>query len=333
MFSIILDKSSKKFECPNCTKKTFVRYKSVATNDYFEHQYGRCDRETNCGYHLRPNAQNKISFVQKIVPLKQSFLDKMLISKCGKNFDKNNFIRFLRIYFSKQEVDNAILNFCIGTSKHWIGSTVFWQINEKEQLFAGKIMLFDRTSGKRIKKPYTHISWVHSVLKIKDFELKQCLFGLHQIIGCSNKTIAIVESEKTAVIMSILLPTFIWMATGSRANLKVELLKPIKNFTIIFYPDKSEFDDWSKKSVAFNAQGYKTKCSDYIENIESENGFDLVDLFLKQNETKTENKKEYVQTEAEKQVSKLAKINPNILKLIKVFDLVDKNHNPIINIT
>jgi hypothetical protein len=49
-----LDKSSKKHHCPDCTKKTFVRYIDTETGDYLPEQYGRCDRESKCNYHLNP---------------------------------------------------------------------------------------------------------------------------------------------------------------------------------------------------------------------------------------------------------------------------------------
>lgn len=49
-----LEKGSKKHHCPNCNKKTFVLYIDTETDDYLPEQYGRCDRESNCSYHLNP---------------------------------------------------------------------------------------------------------------------------------------------------------------------------------------------------------------------------------------------------------------------------------------
>ena len=50
----ILDKSSKKYHCPQCNKKTFVLYIDTLTNEYLPEQYGRCDRESKCNYFLNP---------------------------------------------------------------------------------------------------------------------------------------------------------------------------------------------------------------------------------------------------------------------------------------
>ena len=49
-----LEKGSKKHHCPDCNKKTFVLYINTETGDHLPEQYGRCDRESNCSYHLNP---------------------------------------------------------------------------------------------------------------------------------------------------------------------------------------------------------------------------------------------------------------------------------------
>jgi hypothetical protein len=61
---------------------------------------------------------------------------------------------FLKMRFSKDEVFIATQNYFItGTNICWFYSTVFWQIDDKEQIHAGKIMQYDRFTGKRVKEP------------------------------------------------------------------------------------------------------------------------------------------------------------------------------------
>lgn len=53
-YRYILDKGNKKHYCPECNKKTYVHYIDTITGDYLPDQFGRCDRESKCTYHLNP---------------------------------------------------------------------------------------------------------------------------------------------------------------------------------------------------------------------------------------------------------------------------------------
>ncbi|WKL44897.1 DUF6371 domain-containing protein [Flavobacterium sp. ZE23DGlu08] len=330
MYKYSLDKSSKKFICPNCSKKKFVKYVDNESNAYLEDGSGRCDNDSSCKHHQYPNKNCVISeFIKPIITRQASTLQSDLLVLCGRNFNENNLVQFLKIYFSEEEVQSVILQYRLGTSKHWLGSTIFWQINPHNKIMTGKVMLFNIKTGKRIKTPFNHIHWVHSLLKLNDYVLQQCLFGLHLINESTKNKIAIVESEKTALIMSLFLPDYIWMATGSKSNFKKELLEPIKNFKIIVYPDKSEYNDWNKKATQLNKEGYQIRCSDYVEKKDVPEGTDLADIYF---ESKTSEIVEIKYTKTEIEVNRLAKINPAIINLIRTFDLLDVDHNGIRNI-
>ena len=51
-----LEKGSKKHQCPNCERKSLVRYIDTETGDYLPEEFGRCDHESKCDphYHLNP---------------------------------------------------------------------------------------------------------------------------------------------------------------------------------------------------------------------------------------------------------------------------------------
>lgn len=330
MYKYSLDKSSKKFLCPNCLKKSFVRYVDNETTYYLETQFGRCDKESSCKYHNSPK-NNKTIYIpsQPLVKRENSTIPQIEVTKYGQDFKNNYFIQFLRNHFPDEQLRLAIKKYLIGTSNHWKGATVFWQINQKEAVLTGKVMLFDIYTGKRVKKPYNHINWMHKTLKIPNYELQQCLFGLHLINEYPEKTIALVESEKTAITMSLFLPNYLWIATGSKANFKKKLLEPIKNFKIIAYPDKSEYNNWNKKATQLNQEGYQIRCSDYVEKKDVPEGTDLADIYF---ESKTLEIVEIKYTKAEIEVNRLAKINPEIINLVRTFDLLDGDDNGIVNI-
>ncbi|EPR72564.1 hypothetical protein ADIWIN_2454 [Winogradskyella psychrotolerans RS-3] len=301
-----LDRTSKKFQCPNCSKRTLVRYIDNISFNYLEPYIGRCDRESKCGYHQNPKGNmplvNISEFPTKII--RPSFHDDRVIKDFANNYENNNFVKYLKTKFDRVDVIAAVKRYFICTSNHWNGATIFWQIDELMRIKAGKVMLYEAHTGSRVKQPYSHINWMHKVLKSSSFDsdcsqglqyksesntdvthnsafvLRQCLFGLHLLIDNSYKTIAIVEAEKTAVIMSIFMPCYIWMATGSKSGLKEDMLKPLKGRKILAYPDKSCFEDWNAKTKNLGKKGLDIVCGNFLEGTNLNDGEDLVDYML-----------------------------------------------------
>ena len=328
------EKGSKKHYCPRCTKKTFVRYVDNETGEYLPLEFGRCDRENNCGYWETPKGEFTNTYeVIFTPPPPTSYHPIELVKKSGLNFQQNNFIQFLKTLFSEDEVKNAILKYLIGTSKLWNGATVFWQIDNQQNVRHGKIMLYNPDTGKRAKNENgkAYINSVRSTLKLKDFNLKQCLFGLHLINETETRTVAIVEGEKTAVIMSLFKPEYVWLATGSKQGFKYEMLKPLKDFKIIAFPDKSEYTDWLDKAMELKDFGFDISASKYLEDTTYKDGTDLADLFI--DEVNVKNKRitnetpntEMIHTNTDNIALKLAKINPVLQTLITEFELTDTN--------
>ena len=278
-----LDKSRKKFICPKCNKKTFVKYIETETGNYLNDDFGRCDRETNCACHITPKGEiNNNLEVKYLAPPKPNFHDLELVDKSMSHYLNNNFIQFLKTIFTDEEVLKIRNKYFIGTSKFWEGATVFWQIDNNEKVRHGKIMLLNAETCKRLKNKdgKALISSVRSVLKLDDFIINQCLFGLHLINETNKKTIALVESEKTAIIMSLFKPEYTWLSTGSKQGFKYVMLKPIKDYKIIAFPDKSEYKDWLNKALELNAFGFKIVVDDWLEQTDYADGTDLADVYL-----------------------------------------------------
>lgn len=329
-----LDKSSKKFLCPRCNKKSLVKFIETETGNYVNNEFGRCDHQSSCKYFCTPKGELKNTFEVVDIPTPEpSFHEYNLVTQCGKNYKQNNFIQFLKTLFTEAEVKEAILKYLIGTSKHWNGATIFWQIDNNEKVRHGKIMLFNPETGKRAKDQNGNgfINSVRSILKLKDFNLNQCLFGLHLVNETNQKTIALVEGEKTAVIMSVFKPQYTWLATGSKSGLKHEYLKPIKDYKIIAFPDKSEYSDWLNKATELNGFGFKIVVNDWLEQQNNYAvGTDLADVYINE-KTAIEQpiKVEVNYSNAELTIHKIEQHTPEIWELIKTFDLVDKNNNEI----
>jgi hypothetical protein len=332
-----LDSSSKKFICPNCNKRTFVKYIDAETNNYLSENFGRCDRETSCSYLNTPTGENKNTYEFVNIPKPEpSFHDYSLVSQSGRNYKQNNFVQFLKTLFNEVEVKEVVLKYLIGTSKHWNGATVFWQIDNFERVHAGKILQYIPETCKRAKDENgkSLIHWAHSLLKyskaINEFHLKQCLFGLHLINERNTKIIALVEAEKTAVLMSVFKPDYVWLATGSESGFKLEYLLPIKKYKIIAFPDKSELDKWNTKAIELNKLGFQIIVNDWLEKTDHQAGTDFADIFIENWRKMAENGEptpliRTIYTQTEKTVNELQQHTSGIWELINTFDLVDEN--------
>jgi hypothetical protein len=260
-----------------------VKFIDNETYHYLNETDGRCDRESKCGYFKKPNDNQSITsnVNTPLIVRTPSYHDMKLLSHFQHYKYKNNFINYLLSQFDSEDVYRALSKFVIGSTNYWYGATVFWQIDELYNIRGGKIMQYNCVTGKRVKKPFNHISWIHKQLKLNDFNLNQCLFGLCNT-SCITKgdTICIVESEKTAIIMSIVLPKFLWLATGSKTGFKENMLNPVKEYNIIAYPDKSEYEEWNKTATLLNNRGFSIRCSSLLEITDIEQGGDLVDYII-----------------------------------------------------
>ena len=281
---------STRYTCPSCNKhRKFARYIDVETKEHLGDKVGKCERSDNCSYHYTPKqyfAENGITaepstFTKKPKPIKPtSVIPDVLAEKTQKDFEHNHFVTYLSTLFDQPTTTYLIEKYKIGTSKHWPGSTVFWQIDQLGGIRTGKIMQYDPLTGKRVKEPFEKIQWVHKVIKEKDFNLKQCLFGEHLLIG-NGLPVAVVESEKTAIIAAGYLPQFTWVAAGNKQGLSVDKCNALKQHakTVILYPDLNAFKDWSGKAKLY---GFKT--SDLLEKKATEDerasGLDLADYLV-----------------------------------------------------
>lgn len=280
-----------KHDCPDCDhKKTFTKYIDTITGEYLNDSVGRCDREVNCNYHYKPAEyfrDNDLGKPRAIVnrpvkPKKEiSYVSYDIVRQSLNDYEENNFIEFLVNVFDPLEVERVAQMYLIGTAKLIPNSTAFWQCDDKLRVRTAKIMLFDKETGKRVKdENVKSFAWVHNYLN--EFCMEQCFFGEHLLTQYPDKPVGIVESEKTAVISSIALPKFIWLATGSKTNnLKPEKCKALKNRKVFMFPDLGAYDHWSKKAKELGFQ-----ISDLLEKNATEeqrkDGWDLADYLIKQ---------------------------------------------------
>jgi hypothetical protein len=302
-YRFILQPGSQKHICPACGKKRFVRYLDQHTGELLPPEFGKCDREINCAYWLDPykegyskqlyqqENQNPAATRPKArrlpPPRPMSLIPAGIMQASLQKYKENNFVKFLHSIFDESIVQRLVTDYKIGTSKHWPGACVFWQIDLKDQMRSGKIMLYNQDTGKREKhNDHALIQWAHKKLSNPDFNLVQCYFGTHLLKQYSDKPVALVESEKTAIIAAGNYPQFVWLATGGLNMLSPERSSALKYRTVVLFPDLQALEIWKQKAQMIKEQfpSIRIFISTYLQDIASEDqktaGLDLADFLI-----------------------------------------------------
>ena len=193
-------------------------------------------------------------------------------------------------YLTDSQLRRAADRYRLGCSKE--GGVIFWEIDDQQRVHTGKIMYYQPDCH----RDKTHNpTWVHSLMKDKlpaNYELQHCLFGLHLLtsdISHQTSSVALVESEKTAVILSEKFPDFIWLSCGGLQMFKPELLAPLVNHKVVIFPDTDETGEAYKQWLAVLQQAqrqyvfkYPLRISRLLENHASleqkQQKIDLVDF-------------------------------------------------------
>ncbi|MBC8319890.1 MAG: hypothetical protein H8E34_04130 [Bacteroidetes bacterium] len=293
-----------RFTCPSCKQTNqFTRYIDTITGEYLADHVGICNRANNCGYHYSPKQyfnDNPDAPRREKLPEKRPDNYKKIISKKGEegsifskvpasildnsitNYNGNHFVTYLNTIFQPEVVQHLLNLYQIGTY-YIYGSTytIFWQIDVGNNVRTGKLISYNPQTGHRNKhKPTNWIHAVHPELKSANtFNLKQCLFGEHILSADSSTPVALVESEKTAVIAIGKLPCYLWLATGSLHEFKQSKLEILLGRRVVAFPDLGAYDRWQQKASTFS---FKVDISNYLEihatDEQRKEGLDIADF-------------------------------------------------------
>lgn len=193
-------------------------------------------------------------------------------------------------FLSEDQMQRAAERYLLGRSDD--GGVIFWQIDQENGIRDGKIMFYlDDCHRDHDHAP----SWVSYRLR-KNGRLSQewtathCLFGQHLLSAATSSCIvAIVESEKTAVLCSELLPVYdkrpvVWLASGGLSQLQPSTLAMLSSThprcmkiegNLILFPDTDPGGDafrrWSQVAKdAHKLSGRPIYVSSFLERHASE---------------------------------------------------------------
>ena len=120
---------------------------------------------------------------------------------------------------------------------------------------------------------------------VEGFNLPQCFFGEYLLKIYPENSVAIVESEKSALIASAVFPDLIWLAAGNLNGLSIEKAKVLKGRNVTLFPDLGGYEKWSEKSNEIQKQcDCKISMSTLLENEATvnnrTNGLDIADYII-----------------------------------------------------
>lgn len=349
--------------CPAChAPRSFTLYVDTATGDPLSAEVGRCDHENRCGYHYTPKqyfADHPEARPQFPGAKLQPFGNPGAVSRPEpqlRDIDRipreyvarslgygSDLIRYLLSLFDTDKLESPAVTRLMG--EYYLGCTrdgavIFWQIDTEKRARGGKIMRYDPGTGHRIKNAATPVDWVHARLKRagklpEGWTLTQCLFGAHLLNRRPGDTVCLVESEKTAVICSGVMPRYVWLATGGKQNLKAEMCGILRGRDVILFPDLGAFDDWKEKGEQIARRvGFSLMVSDLLERTatpaDRAAGLDIADYLTRDllalNQTAVvRSPAQSCPTDEERALWMLAGKNPAVWQLIDTLDLVSSS--------
>lgn len=174
--------------------------------------------------------------------------------------DKTALYAFLCREFGKEATVEAFERYRVGGSNFapQIGwkATSFPYIDTSGNCVDCKLMHLNPDTGSR-KTDTGHLptSWALAELLRRDkgnyppetttadLRARWCNFGDHLTAERPTAPIAVVESEKTALICSMVYPQHVWVAVGSKSNLNAARFEPYRGRTVIVFPDRDGYND------------------------------------------------------------------------------------------
>jgi hypothetical protein len=162
-------------------------------------------------------------------------------------------------YLTQEQMLHAACHYRLGASRQ--GGVIFWQIDQEGRVHDGKVMYYlPDCHRNKAHKP----KWVSYLLRRRDpfpnaaHETSHCFFGEHLIsekratlgtdpseqpkvadicVSPQSCTVAVVEAEKTAVILSELYPQYIWLASGGLGEVQPDKFRALRGCKVILFPD------------------------------------------------------------------------------------------------
>ena len=191
---------------------------------------------------------------------------------------------FLCRHFRVEEVNRVMRMYKVGSTREFgkipgMMGTAYPYINGDGKCVDVKLMAYDN-NGHRKKHGYS-TNWVLSKKGMNERRAPWALFGEHLLASRPSDPVGVVESEKTALIASIALPGYVWIATGSKQNLNPERCKALKGRDVYLFPDADGVEEWNRRGLELAKAKFNIyDCSSMILEQTQSPKDDIADIIL-----------------------------------------------------
>lgn len=292
----VTGRQQQKSTCPQCGRKhCFVRYVDTQKGfSYLNDDVGRCDHEQSCGYHYKPSEffhdhpwlkeleTQTTSYCKPYQPPRTIPLFHPLAPEhvWMQHSTQSTFWQWMvtgckaRLTMSDEVLQRVYEDYMIGATRQ--SDVIFWQIDEEQRVHTGHIMQYGPDGHRLGFNSWEHRRLMREGRLPKDFVAFQCLFGQHLLRKYPAMQVCIVESEKTAVILSACYPDYLWMATCGSGGLTADKLASLKGRRLTLFPDSGCYDKWLGKMKSLKGIDYaiSDQMEQYLPNT------DLADVLL-----------------------------------------------------
>ncbi len=278
--------------CPSCGRKGKYRdFVDTYTGAPVAHLIcGRCF-SASCGYDLTPSAYYEQHPDERHTPPRgwtpppppppPSYIDTHHVTDyITDQIKRSNLLAYLLPILGHDTLLRIVAKYYIGIDAD--GATRWAYIDDCFRVNEIKVQQHHRHNGHRTYT-YTFHQHLRDIGEIDpNTAPARCLFGQHLLAEAEDTTtVAIVESEKTAIMCAAIVPDVVWLATGGCSNFSlIEKAQHLlaKCNAVILYPDAGVFDDWRTKAESLNVKNVAV--SDFVENHPSNS--DIGDLLIYQ---------------------------------------------------
>lgn len=300
-----------RYACPQCGRhKCFTRYVDIETGEYVADECGKCDHESSCGYHYpprdffrdHPGQGGQKAWERPLVNGHVAVLGHPKASYIPTEFVQTEFFPtswveasqnrrstfrtwFENLPFDAERIRRVMMDYRVGGTNYDVfvdyinrgPAVVFWMIDEQQRVHDAKLMAYS-CDGHRVQ------GWGNSMRAICEKskmgpqlqQTEKVLFGLHLLPCNPDKTVCVVESEKSALVCACRYPEYLWLATGGCGNLNASKLRPLMDRKLVIYPDSGEYDKWLARMKDSGHKHYAIV--DFMEQYEANT--DIADVIL-----------------------------------------------------